>query len=164
MWLIGDRSLQAAYPDFCTQVHLLPTLSAFQFIETHLIRRTLMQQAPFTLLDIFQAHHYLLKAKYFHVGLSDLRVTLSHLLKFVAAQFCNTAQRLISTVQPYKPLHIGIFVSLALPQPWYPGWDSQVAAKCTRARLNGALRHAATQAGGYVVNHPELAPMTFQCS
>ena len=88
-------------------------------------------------------------------------VTLPHLFKFMVAQFCNTTCKLISNVQPYKQQHIGFFVSLALPQPWYPGWDSQVAARHARARLNGALGRAAMQAGGYIVNHPELTPNDF---
>ena len=38
--------MQAAYPYFCAQSHMLPTLAAFQFIETHLSKYMLMQQAP----------------------------------------------------------------------------------------------------------------------
>ena len=131
--------MQAVYPGFCAQSQMLPTLAAFQFIETHLSRKMLMQQVPYALIDMFNAHHYLPKAICFHVVSSDLGVTLPHLFKFIAAQFCNTACKLISNIQPYKQQHLGFFLSLALSQLWYPGWDSQAAAKQARARLNGAL-------------------------
>ena len=110
---------------------------------------------------MFNTHHYLPKVICSHVSLSDLGVTLPHLFKFIVAQFCNTAHKLISNVQPYKQQHIGSFVSLALPQLWYPRWDSQAVARCARARLNGVLGQAALQAGSYIVNHPELTPNDF---
>ena len=58
---------------------------------------------------------HIIKAICFHIGLSDLGVTLPHLFKFMAAQFCNTTHKLISNVQLYKQQHIGFFVSLAMP-------------------------------------------------
>ena len=69
------------------QSFCLPTLVEYQFIETHLGQRFLMQQAPFALVDMLIAYRYLPKAVVFHVGESDLGVTPIHHYKYVAANF-----------------------------------------------------------------------------
>ena len=94
----------------------------------------------------------------FHIGESDLGDTPIHHFKYAAVQFCNTAKLLLNTVQPYKQSHIGMFVSLCLPQPWYMGWNSQSAAQKAQVRLNGSLGWAAALSGSYVVVHPEISP------
>ena len=93
-----------------------------------------------------------------HVGESDLGVTPIHHYKYMAAQMCNSAKLLLNMVQPFKQNHIGLFISLSLPQPWYMGWNSQAAARRARACLNGALGHPVALAGGYVIVHPEVSP------
>ena len=47
----------------------------------------------------------------------------------------------------------GIFYSLMLSDPWYPGWQQQQAARRARARLSGALAKNAKLAGAYITVH-----------
>ena len=47
----------------------------------------------------------------------------------------------------------GIFYSLMISIPWYPGWQQQKAARRARARLNGALAKNAKLAVVYIIGH-----------
>ena len=48
----------------------------------------------------------------------------------------------------------GIFYSLMISVPWYPGWQQQKAAR--RSRLNGALAKNAKLAGAYIIGCDEI--------
>ena len=81
--------------------------------------------------------------------------------KYVAAQLCYSAKLLLNTGQPYKKTHIGMFISLCLPQLWYMGWNSQAATRKAQAWLNGSLGRVTALAAGYIVVHPELSPNNY---
>ena len=47
----------------------------------------------------------------------------------------------------------GVFYSLMISVPWYPGWQQQKATRRARARLNGALANNVELAGAYIIGH-----------
>ena len=47
----------------------------------------------------------------------------------------------------------GMFYSLMISVPWYPGWQQQKVACRARARLNEAMAKRAKLAGAYVIGH-----------
>ena len=81
-----------------------------------------------------------------------------HFIKFYTAQMSNTIRELIKKAQPYHHSHLGVFISLMLPETWYTVWNTQRAVRWARAHFNGCLARAATLAGQYIISHPELSP------
>ena len=131
--------MQKAYISFCENPLCLQELSSFQFIETHLCRKLLLEQVPFALLDMLHAHRYIPKAIVYHVGESDFGTTPQHLICHKACQFAMMCRALIRAANPFRQGHLGQFLSLMLPHPWYLGLNTQQAARKARAKLNGVL-------------------------
>ena len=50
----------------------------------------------------------------------------------------------------------GIFYSLMISVPWYPGWQQQKGARRAQARLNGALAKNTKLAGVYIIGHDDI--------
>ena len=118
LWIIRDFVMQQAYMSFCDNPSQLSELSSFQFIETRLCHKLLLEQVPVALLDILHGHCYIP-----YVGKSDFSVTPQHLICHKACQFVTTCRSLIRAGQPFCQCHLGQFLSLMSPHPWYLGWN-----------------------------------------
>ena len=141
----------------CAEPYWLPYLSTFQFVETRISQVMQLNHVVSVVLDLINSNKYVPRTIVIHAGESDFRVMPQHLIKFFMAQMSNTVRDLIRKAQQYKHSHISMFVSMMLPQQWYYGWLSQKAARKAKAHFNGCLTWAATLAGQYMVNHPELS-------
>ena len=156
------------YWRFCTSTSLhstlcrsiLPTLFGDLPFHRNIFPSDIMQfnHVVAAVVDLLNLNKYIPKVVLIHMGHSNFGVMPQHLIKFYMAQMANTVRDLICQAQPYRHCHIGIFVSLMLPETWYASWNMQKVARRARAHFNGCLAHAATMAGQYVMNHLELGP------
>ena len=155
---MGDFILQNAYAALCAEPYRLPYLATFQFVETRTSDIMQFNHIVAAVLDLLNSNKYIPKAVMLHTGQSNFGIMPQHFVKFYTAQMSNTIRELIKQAQPYCHSHLGVFVSLMLPETWYAGWKMQRAVRWARAHFNGCLARATTLAGQYVISHPELSP------
>ena len=112
------------------------------------------EHVPMAILDLFNTLKYVPLFIVIHVGASDFSMFNNHTQWQNIATMMKKVNQLVKAVDTHHADGFkGVFYSLMLSVPWYPGWQQQQAAWWARARLNEALAKNAKLAGAYIIGH-----------
>ena len=123
--------LQRAYQALCTEPYRLPYLGTSQFAETRILDIMQFNHVIALTLDLLNTNKYIPKVVIIHTGQSNFGVMPQHLVKFFTAQMANSQGLNLksTTIQASSCRHVGVFISLMLPEQWYVEWNAQKAAQ-----------------------------------
>ena len=129
-------------------------LKNFNLVESCFSDVMYFEHVPLALLDLFNNLKYVPLFIVVHVGASDFSKYNNHTQRQNIASMMSRVNQLVKAVDTHHADGFkGVFYSLMLSVPWYPGWQQQQAACRARARLNGALAKNAKLAGVYIIGH-----------
>ena len=120
----------------------------------------LLEHTPATVLDMVNKYKYLPELVTIHVGALDFSRVTNHQIRINIQNMVLNCKKITAGACRSTDSFCGFMFLLMLPLPFYINWDSQWAARQTRAHINGSLAKHAQLNGGYIIRSPDIVVVT----
>ena len=154
IWFFRDKHLQCAFETTVDNKDHFHQLEHFEDVQSHFSSVMFFEHVPAAVLDLLNSLQYIPLFILIHAGASDFSKYNNLKQKINIKNMMHHVNRLVKAVDTHHSDGFkGVFYSLVVSVPWYPGWQQQKMARRARVRLNDALAKHSKLAGAYIIGH-----------
>ena len=124
LWFVGDKYLCQAVQVTVDNLDHFHQLTNFKLVESCISNVMFFDHVPLAVLDLFNTLRYVPQFIVVHVGASDFSKYNNHMQRQNIVTMMTKVNKLVKAVDTHHSDGFkGIFYSLMLLVPWYPGWQ-----------------------------------------